>query len=130
MHDYYLDQMGIERWVRRPLLSPDYSVVLLVICKANSPLFDGKSQILFNHILACIGLDISQVHVTTEPLWKMEFERRNPRALWVMTDSGLEQEVTALNKPMILSKNPYDLLLNPIDKKQVYPQLLQLLQLL
>jgi len=130
MHDYYLDQMGIERWVRRPLSVPYHSVLLLAISKENVGCFDGKAQVLFKRMLECIGLDISQAHVTTERLWQIEFERHNPRVLWVMTGSDWVQKISELNKPTVVSNHIHDLLLNPIDKKQVYPQLLELRQFL
>lgn len=125
-HAYYLDQMGIERWVRRTVSQGVNPVVLLVICKENriGP-FEGRTQILFNQMLGCIGLDPSQVHYTSEQGWLKACSLRNPRALLAMTD--LQEETISCNIPIVFTQHPHDLLENPYNKKQVYQDLLQLM---
>lgn len=125
-HAYYLDQMGIERWVRRPASPVTNAVVLLVICKEHQvgP-FEGKAHLLFKQMLACIGLELSQVHYISEHGWQQACSLQNPRALLALTD--LPEDITSFNIPIVFSQHPLDLLQHPQNKKQVYQHLLQLM---
>ena len=128
MHAYYLQHMGIERWVLRPARDTVKKAnhdSLMVICHDNDGLFEGRVGVLFSRMLQSIGLLPEQVYTTRGGLeLEEEMARVKPRA--ILRFSGWRAgEVDEQSLPVVISYHPAHLLQCPSDKKQAYHDLLR-----
>ena len=133
MHAYYLQHMGIERWVLRPpriQIKKANHDSLMVICNNQHGFFEGSSGVLFARMLQSIALLPEQVYLTMDgDQLNEEIARVKPRAILRCT-SLRAGEVYVQETLVVTSYHPDHLLRCPSDKKQAYRDLLRVQQLL
>ena len=130
MRDYYLQQMGIERWVSREKTK---SQPLMVICEEhNAGPFIGKIGMLFTQMLQSIGLLPEHAYITAlGAQLEQKIIRIKPRVILVYAPSIDHHHAFASQDiPVLSSHHPAHLLEYPADKKQAYHDLLRIQQLL
>ncbi len=127
MHAYYLDHMGIDRWLLR---SPDprrqSNPCILVI----APRLSHKASILFGNMLRSVALAPEDVDYTTWSLWEkqQQHELMTQRAVIVL-DNALLTELK-IQVPVFYLPALEKLLDSGYQKKQAYLELLKLRQFL
>lgn len=137
LHPYYLQQMGIERWVLKTTPMGTFGLKLLVLGK----LPDEDSR-LFKKMLHSIGVSIEEITIVSvldEQTVLSSIQMNRPRALWVMGSQAMQSLRLEVVRgcvqyyhglPLVVSDHPTDLRCTPIKKKQAYHDLLLLAQVL
>lgn len=117
--NFILDQIGIQRWVKRSF----EPIQLLVICEENVHLpFIEKELILFEQVLRSLSLLIKDAYCLTETMAQSVYEQCKPKLIWVM---GANIQLEDMTCPIIVTSSLTELLANPIEKKHLYLKLIQ-----
>jgi len=151
--DYYLQQMGVDVWVSRPLSGADSQMKLMVIGDvsewAEKKILVGKAHNLLQDMLVSIGLTDEAIYFSADMLQGKEalvqkIKAVNPQLLCsvghVAATALLQQESTleqmrnqvhhCQNIPLVATYHPMHLLHCPGDKKKAYQDLLTVQALL
>ena len=124
---YYLQQLGLETWLRHSR-SKNTTFKVLIVNDLNSSYDEGSKSLLLN-MLQAIGLKEADVAMGSGS------GRNAPVVLSLCQDpyrlKTLRGRVHYLgDRPLVVSHHPVRLLENPQDKKQAYDDLLLLQQAL
>ena len=139
MQDYFLQLMGIERWLLRPsgraIKKATHASSLMVVGDPlQGDLLEGQVGVLFHAMLKSIGLTLEQVYVTMEgELLQHEMLRVKPRVILMCVLGTRKESLNEIDDHMdscVISYHPAYLLNHPLDKKQAYQDLLRVQQLL
>lgn len=142
LQDYYLQIMGIDRWVLRSSAQHNEScktsgnpqAKLMIVGET----LEKHSTAFFNQMLASIGLTLDDVFLLTfskSPALSTDIligqiEIIQPEWILSLGEPGaqlLKESLTTFEPiPLITIDHPSDLLNNPGDKKQAYRELLKL----
>ena len=118
MHGYYLQHMGIERWVLRPPRSQIKKAnhdSLMVISNNQHGFFEGSAGVLFSRMLQSIALLPEQVYLTMDgEQLNDEIARVKPRVI-LRYASLPAAEVYVQETPQVVSYHTEHLLQCPAD---------------
>jgi hypothetical protein len=131
MKSAYLQHMGIERWVLRPVLkNTDHRPVLVVGFVKNSLVSVDKAQALFQQMMKSIGLQDKDIHTMLDAAQlPLQLAHLTPRVILVLGPLSLLNGYSTRDIPVIETYHPAHLLIHQTDKKQAYHDLLRVQRL-
>jgi DNA polymerase III psi subunit len=120
--DYYLQKLGVKRWVLRSTKDKNFCV-----CVLSDPIL-GNAKKLFNNILKSVQLTESNFKILHD---QAEIETYNPHLIVVLGENKANSLLSLQlnhNIPVIVSKHPDFLLKNPKFKYEAYKDWLSIKQ--
>ncbi len=156
---YYLQQMGIERWVRRSLIAPESFFHIVTPKQGQSEVmvvleeyeFEKAEQWLSGNVGRLLKKMLSSIGLSTDNTALLCAVYSNGESLVENRDALLKEQVIRfrpklilvlgqflstylhscdLSIPLVLSAHPLDLLNNPIKKKLAFIDLLKVKQIM
>lgn len=154
LNAYYLQQMGIECWVKRclPPLAPSFNIIspkqaattLMILLEEvewddDGLWLAGKTGLLLKKMLYSIGVAPDSVAIVcgTDKALSRDAElnahirRLKPSVIWILGTFQTQYVQSSLQRiPVMSSPHPKDLLQFPLQKKNTWSELMQVKALL